>query len=99
LIGGIRVEHDQNNYTAKMLFGGITNFGIIRRPSGIIKDTTTNYIETNFLPNLQLAVRPTDFLTVRFAAYKALARPDYNLRLPRFQPVVLTFQPPMGILN
>ena len=30
-----------------------------------------------------MAAKPTDFLTVRVAAYQALARPDFNLRLPQ----------------
>jgi len=33
------------------------------------------------LPNFHLTLRPFDFLNVRFAAYKALARPDFSARL------------------
>jgi outer membrane receptor protein involved in Fe transport len=36
------------------------------------------------LPNFNVAVSPLDFMKVRVAAYKALARPDFNMRLDRF---------------
>jgi len=91
LIAGVRVEKETNDYEARFSPGGLQTIGIVvSAPSGI-RDTTATYTETIWLPNLQLTLRPSDFLSVRFAAYKALARPDYNLRLPQF--VLGTFTP------
>ena len=47
----------------------------------VLLDTTATYTETTWLPNFHLTLRPMDFLKVRFAAYRALARPDFNMRL------------------
>jgi TonB-dependent receptor len=91
LIAGVRVEKETNDYEARFSPGGLQTIGlVVSAPSGI-RDTTATYTETIWLPNVQLTLRPTDFLSVRFAAYKALARPDYNLRLPQF--VLGTFTP------
>lgn len=89
LIAGIRVEQDHNDYKSKILYGGISNFGfqqnVLPDAQGRgIEDSTTIYNETMWLPHAHLTVRPLDYLTVRLEAYKAIARPDYNLRLPRF---------------
>ena len=81
LIGGVRVEAENNDYASKFSPFDLSGFPT---PVGLIKDTTVSYSETIWLPNLQLALRPLDFLTVRLAAYKALARPDFNLRLENF---------------
>jgi TonB-dependent receptor len=84
LIAGLRVESESNDYRANFSPGGLQTIGIVvSAPAGIV-DTTARYKETIWLPNAQLVVRPTDFLTLRLAAYRALARPDYNLRLPQF---------------
>ncbi|HEY9164795.1 MAG TPA: TonB-dependent receptor [Candidatus Kryptonia bacterium] len=84
LITGVRVEREQNDYIANFSPGGLQSIGtIISAPSGIV-DTTTTHTETIWLPNAQLILRPSYFLTFRLAAYRALARPDYNLRLPQF---------------
>lgn len=85
LIAGVRVEKETNDYNAKYTPGGVSTIGIIQTAIAGIKDTTAAYTETIWLPNAQLTLRPTDFLTVRLAGYRALARPDYNLRLPRFE--------------
>ncbi|MGD0036444.1 MAG: TonB-dependent receptor, partial [Bacteroidota bacterium] len=47
-------------------------------------DTTATHTENIWLPNAQLTLKPTDFMNVRLAAYKALARPDFNYRLNQF---------------
>lgn len=84
LIAGVRLESERNDYDAKFSPGGLQTIGtVVSAPSGIV-DTTTRYNEAIWLPNAQLILRPADFLTVRLAAYRALARPDYNLRLPQF---------------
>lgn len=94
LIAGVRVEREDNDYRAEFTPGGLSTIGIIVSATSGITDTTASYGETIWLPNVQLTVRPTDFLSVRFAAYRALARPDYNLRIPRF---VLTSGSPSPI--
>jgi TonB-dependent receptor len=84
LITGLRVEQEDNDYLAH--YGvGLNVIGII--VSGPINDTTARYKETIWLPNVQLVIRPKDFLTIRLAGYRALARPDYNMRLPRFSTI------------
>ncbi len=81
LIAGLRVEREDNDYSSKYTPGGLGGFPI---PSGPIRDTTATHAETNWLPNFHLTMRPTDFLNVRLAAYKALARPDFNFRLEKY---------------
>lgn len=80
-IAGLRVESENNDYGSKFSPFGVGGFPV---PSGLIRDTTATHTETIWLPNLQIVVRPTDFLNVRLAAYRALARPDFNLRLEKF---------------
>jgi TonB-dependent receptor len=77
-ISGLRVEIEDNDYKSKFTPGKLTGFPT---PSGIIKDTTAAYTETIWLPNFHLSVRPVEFMLLRFAAYKAIARPDFNHRL------------------
>jgi TonB-dependent receptor len=90
-LAGLRVEQEANDYNARFSPGGLQTIGIVvTAPAGIV-DTNTTYGETVWLPNAQLILRPTEFLTFRLAAYRALARPDYNLRLPQF--ILGTFTP------
>ncbi|MCX6136802.1 MAG: TonB-dependent receptor [Ignavibacteriales bacterium] len=84
LITGLRVEKETNDYQAKFTDGAISTIVIRQNTPKPPKDTTATYTETIWLPNVQLTVRPTENLTLRGAAYRALARPDYNLRLPNF---------------
>jgi TonB-dependent receptor len=85
LIAGLRVESESNDYEAKVAPGGLSTIGIIVTASSGLRDTTATHTETIWLPNAQLTFRPSDFLTVRLAGYRALARPDYNFRIPRFE--------------
>ncbi|MFH0736449.1 MAG: TonB-dependent receptor [bacterium] len=78
LIAGLRVEHESNEYRSKFTPGKLTGFPT---PSGTVKDTSSTYQETVLLPNFHLTYRPLDYINVRFAVYKALARPDFNHRL------------------
>jgi TonB-dependent receptor len=94
LIAGIRMEKESNDYRAELTPGGLSTIGIIVSATSGIRDTMAAYEETIWLPNAQLTLRPTDFLSLRIAAYRALARPDYNLRMPRF---VLTSGSPSPI--
>ncbi|HTX19181.1 MAG TPA: TonB-dependent receptor [Bacteroidota bacterium] len=82
---GVRMEKESDDYGAKLTDGAISTIGIRESTPNPIRDSTINYGETIWLPNFQLSVKPTDYLTVRAVAYKALARPDYNLRLPSFE--------------
>ncbi len=84
LIAGIRLEQESDDYGAKFTDGAISTIGIRQNTPNPLKDSTSHYSETIWLPNAQMSIKPTDFLTVRAAAYKALARPDYNFRLPTF---------------
>ena len=77
-IAGLRVEREDNDYASKFAPTGLQGFPV---PSGAIRDTSATYDQTIWLPNTHLSLRPTDFLTVRLAAYRALARPDFNNRL------------------
>lgn len=77
-IAGVRVEKEDNDYKnrySKVIAGGF--------PSLILptRDTCSTYSESIVLPNFHLNVKVTDFMNVRLAAYRALARPDFNMRL------------------
>lgn len=84
LIAGVRVENESNDYVAKYSTGSLGTIGIAISISKPLVDSTAHFTQTIWLPNLQLTLRPSEFLNVRLAAYKAIARPDYDLRLPQF---------------
>ncbi len=77
-IAGARVEHESHDYENKYSPRQIGGFPI---PEGSTRDTSSTYSETIFLPHLHINIEPTDFMNVRLAAYRALARPDFNMRL------------------
>ncbi len=77
-IAGVRVESENNDYQSMYSPGAIAGFPA---PIGSIRDTTASHSETIVLPNFQLNVKTTDFMSVRLAAYKALSRPSFNYRL------------------
>jgi TonB-dependent receptor len=79
LIAGVRVEKESNDYRAKYVNNPLGGFPI----TGSLLDTTAKYNETDWLPNFHLTVRPTDFMSIRLAAYRAIARPDFNARLEK----------------
>ncbi|HTY57277.1 MAG TPA: carboxypeptidase-like regulatory domain-containing protein, partial [Bacteroidota bacterium] len=80
LVLGARVESESNDYTAKYLNTPLSGFPV----AGSVLDTTAHHTESTILPNGQLIVRPADFMSVRLAAYRAIARPDFNARLEKF---------------
>jgi TonB-dependent receptor len=82
-IAGLRVETEANNYKSKNAPLGLTGFPV---PAGIIYDTSSAHNEAVWLPNFQFLIKPSDFLNIRLAAYRALARPDFNYRLANFVP-------------
>ncbi len=76
-IAGLRVEKENNDYGAKYVNTPLGGFPT----TGLLLDTMSTYTETMWMPNFHLSVRPTDFMSVRLAAYRAIARPDFNTRL------------------
>ena len=78
LIAGVRVEAENNDYASKYTPSYLTSFPL---SGGPVRDTTMTYRETVWLPSIQTTLRPTDFMNVRLAAYRSLARPDFNNRL------------------
>jgi TonB-dependent receptor len=81
LLTGLRMEQENNDYDNKYSFRRYASF-----PASDfnLDDTTSSYSETIWLPNIQLNYKATDFMNVRLAAYKALARPSFNMRLNTF---------------
>jgi len=81
LIAGVRIENEDNDYISMYMPKPVHGFPL---PKDCILDTSSSYAQTNVLPNVNLALMPLDFMKVRLAAYKALARPDFNMRLERY---------------
>jgi TonB-dependent receptor len=77
LIAGVRVEADNNDYTALFSPTILSNYSTFL-------DTAGAHTESLVLPNVHLILRPTDFMNVRLAAYRGILRPDFNLRLPTY---------------
>lgn len=78
VIFGARVEHEEHDYSNRYSPKQIGGFPI---PEGTTRDTSSTYSETVFLPHLHFNIKATDFMNIRIAAYRALARPDFNMRL------------------
>jgi len=79
LITGVRAETETNDYTARYVSTALSGFPV----TGNLLDIGARYTEIDWLPNLHLVLRPADYLTVRLAAYKAIARPDFSARLEK----------------
>ena len=77
LITGVRLESDNNKYNAYYTEEGVTEWSIFQ-------DTTASHKETIVLPNFHLILKPTDYMNVRFAAFRGLTRPNFNYRLPTY---------------
>ncbi len=95
LIAGLRVESETNDYAAKYVNTPLGGFPT----TGTLLDTSAQFTETIWLPNLQLTLRPLDFMSVRLAAYRALARPDFNARLEKMVARVTNPRNPLTIGN
>jgi len=80
-ICGLRTEHEYNDYNACYMKSSVGGFPI---PENVLFDTTSCAQQTVYLPNFHLDYSPTDYLKFRLAAYKALARPDFNMRIDRY---------------
>ncbi len=76
LIPGIRYEQFNGTYTGEYKFQ--TGFR-----TGVTEDTTTNIVHKDWLPMVNMIVRPTDWFNVRLAVTKTLVRPSYNDLIPR----------------
>jgi len=94
-IAGVRVESENNDYTAKYVNTPLGGFPV----TGSVYDTTSHYTESTLLPNAQVTVRPTDFLSVRLAGYRAIARPDFNTRLAKVVARVTNPRDPLTVGN
>lgn len=81
LIAGIRVEQEDNDYVSNFMPKPVGGFPV---PANTIQDTTSSSSQTVLLPNFHISATPVDFMKLRIAAYKALARPDFNMRLERY---------------
>lgn len=77
-IAGLRIETENNDYKNKYSLVDFSGFPV---PADYTRDTTSTYKETVVLPNFHVNIKATEFLNVRLAAYKSLARPDFNMRL------------------
>lgn len=80
-IAGLRVESEDNFYKSKY---SPVQTGGFPMPPDASRDTSASFKQTIYLPNFHLNIKPTNFLSVRLAAYKALARPDFNMRLNKY---------------
>jgi len=81
-IAGVRVESEDNSYLAKYSKSGAASG--FPNLIAVLGDTTSSTKQTIWLPNFSLSYRPYDFMNLRVAVYKALARPDFNMRLDRY---------------
>lgn len=79
LLGGVRVEQENNEYTAKY---APELYGMSMFTEDDYSDTTRTYSKTYILPDVHLRIKPVDWFDLRFAVTKTLARPDFSMRLP-----------------
>lgn len=99
IITGLRVEKENNDYTSSYMLGSVGGFPV---DPGRIRDTTSNSNQSILLPNVNLSFKPFEFVNLRIAAYKALARPDFNMRLDRYiagRPAEASSQPQVYVGN
>ncbi len=81
VIVGARLEHESHDYNSKWSKIQTGGFPI---PKDASRDTSSTYSETIVLPHLHINIKAADFMNIRLAAYRALARPDFNMRLPTY---------------
>ena len=80
---GLRIEGENDNYSGYYFPNNISDAATLY--DSIPLPTHTNqYSETSLLPNFQMILEPTDFLTLRLAVYNTLIRPDCIARIPKF---------------
>jgi TonB-dependent receptor len=81
VLGGARVEYEDNDYVASYMPGPVGGFPVT---ANSIRDTSSHVSGNVVLPNINVSYRPADFVNIRAAVYKALSRPDFNMRLDRY---------------
>ena len=81
LVGGGRIENEDNDYIASYMPRPVGGFPVT---ANSIRDTSSHAGQTVVLPNLNISYRPFEFMNLRIAVYKALSRPDFNMRLDRY---------------
>ncbi|HNW60412.1 MAG TPA: TonB-dependent receptor [bacterium] len=81
VIGGVRIEQEDNDYLAGYMPKASSGFPI---SPNAVRDTTSEASQQVVLPNVNVAIAPFNFMKLRMAAFKALARPDFNMRLDRY---------------
>ena len=79
IIAGVRIEQENNDYTAKYA-PDVYGMSLITKDD--VSDTTMNFSATYILPNFHLKFKPVEWFDLRLAATKTLARPDFTMRLP-----------------
>jgi len=75
---GFRYERTITDYQTKVINPNVSNV----RLSGAAADSSGNRKYGNFLPMVQLRVKPVEWMDVRMAFTKSLARPNYLNLIP-----------------
>jgi TonB-dependent receptor len=95
LIFGVRVESERNTYVSRYTDYALSGFPT----TGTLSDTSSSYNEVDVMPHLHLTWRPTDFMSVRLAGYRAIARPDFDSRLMKMVARVTNPRNPLVVGN
>ncbi|MEZ4775918.1 MAG: TonB-dependent receptor [Bacteroidia bacterium] len=77
IIPGVRYEYSDNRY-----HGYISSLDV-NGAAGSIRDTTSYQQYGELLPSVHIKIKPLKWFDVRMSAVKTLARPNYNMILPR----------------
>lgn len=80
VLPGVRYERDQTTYTGQR-FRTVTN-GQVFGPPADFEELTVERDFGYWLPMLHVDVRPLDWLSLRLARTRTLARPNYNQYAP-----------------
>jgi len=83
IITGIRIESEHNDFSG-YYFPNILTDAVGLYNGKALQTNNCNYNKTTVLPNIQMILKPIDFLNLRLSAYKTLIRPDYNERIPKY---------------
>ena len=80
IIPGVRYEQNKTSYTG--IFGNTHGY-IVGSPYQIYDTTTIDRKNAYWLPNLQLKYNPLNWLQIHFGYTNTIARPNYDLLVPR----------------
>lgn len=78
VISGVRVEDTFNDMTAKY-----SKLSQRYGNQGTIEDTTQTKSYQEVMPHLHIKIQPTEWFDVRLSYAQTLARPDYNMVIPK----------------